>query len=314
MQTDPARAARRRRGDRCGSLRRSGCAPVYLVWALGAGRRGRAPDRRSPISAASTPETHGMGSCSCQAVQRSFTICSAKVTPRRGSATAWGWSGFHCRCRDSPEYVASYQARRSPTVTNTNRCVTARSCSIESKRRMTRPSLLSKPPSVRPSAISPGPDGRSGSRLRAATTHVPFSPLCGARSSTSPPLLGTSPPCRGRIGRSPLLARDAGVPHRIIKRRDFNEDHLRAFDQHTGLQTADLDRELIPWGQYAQLPGNAIVLLGNVFSLGALYFYTKLPAHPDSVAESVGPAYWLCQTSPRLAGPLPRHPRVGRLD
>jgi hypothetical protein len=89
----------------------------------------------------------------------------------------------------------------------------------------------------------------------------------------------------------PLLASDAGVPHQVISRRNFNDDDLRAFDQHSGLHTADLDRELIPWGQYAQLPEDAIVLLGNVFSLGALYFYTKLPAHPDSVAESVEHAY-----------------------
>jgi hypothetical protein len=89
----------------------------------------------------------------------------------------------------------------------------------------------------------------------------------------------------------PMLARDAGVPHQIIRRRDFDEHDLRVFDEHTGLQTADLDRELIPWGQYSQFPNDVIVLLGNVFSLGALYFYTKLPAHPDSVAESVERAY-----------------------
>ncbi len=89
----------------------------------------------------------------------------------------------------------------------------------------------------------------------------------------------------------PLLARDVGVPHRILKRQHFNEQRLRTFEEHTALHTADLDRELISWGQYDELPVDAIVLLGNVFSLGALYFYAKLPPHPDSVAESIVHAY-----------------------
>jgi hypothetical protein len=89
----------------------------------------------------------------------------------------------------------------------------------------------------------------------------------------------------------PLLARDARVPHRVLKRRRFNEQHQRTFDEHTALHTVDLDRELIPWGQYAELPVDAIILLGNVFTLGALYFYKRLPPHPDLVTESIEHAF-----------------------
>jgi hypothetical protein len=88
----------------------------------------------------------------------------------------------------------------------------------------------------------------------------------------------------------PLLARDAGIPHRFIKRRQFNEEHLRIVDEHTALHTVDRDRELIPWGQYAELRGTTVIA-GNLFTLGALYFHKKLPAHPSEVAESIAQAY-----------------------
>ena len=89
----------------------------------------------------------------------------------------------------------------------------------------------------------------------------------------------------------PVLARDAGVPHRVIRRRRYNEESLRMFDEHTALHTADLDRELVPWDQYEELPANATIILGNLFAVGAMYFYGKLPAHPDSVVESIERAY-----------------------
>jgi hypothetical protein len=88
----------------------------------------------------------------------------------------------------------------------------------------------------------------------------------------------------------PLLARDAGIPHRFIKRRQFNEEHLRIVDEHTALHTVDRDRELIPWGQYTALAGTTVIA-GNLFTLGALYFHWKLPASPHSVAESIEHAY-----------------------
>ena len=89
----------------------------------------------------------------------------------------------------------------------------------------------------------------------------------------------------------PLLARDAGVSHRFIARRRFDEGHLRMLDEHTALHTVDLDRELVPWGQYEELPADAVVLLGNLFAIGATYFYTRLPARPASVATSVAEAF-----------------------
>jgi hypothetical protein len=88
----------------------------------------------------------------------------------------------------------------------------------------------------------------------------------------------------------PLLAQDAGIPHRFIRRRQFNAEHLRIVDEHTALHTVDRDRELIPWGQYAELRGTTVIA-GNLFTLGALYFHKKLPAHPGMVAESIEQAY-----------------------
>ncbi len=88
----------------------------------------------------------------------------------------------------------------------------------------------------------------------------------------------------------PLLARDAGLPHRFIERRHFNEQHLRILDEHTALHTVDRDRELIPWGQYEELRGTTVIA-GNLFTLGARYFYKKLPAHPDSIAGAIQHAY-----------------------
>jgi hypothetical protein len=89
----------------------------------------------------------------------------------------------------------------------------------------------------------------------------------------------------------PLLARDAGASHRFIRRRRFDEEHLRMLDEHTALHTVDLDRELVPWGQYEELPAGAVVLLGNLFAIGAAYFYARLPARPTSVAASVAEAF-----------------------
>jgi hypothetical protein len=101
----------------------------------------------------------------------------------------------------------------------------------------------------------------------------------------------------------PLLAKDVRVRHRFLTRRRFHEERLRIFDEHTAFHTADLDRELIPWGQYEELPPDAIVILGNVIPLGSLHFYGRLTAHLDvveSVAEGYGfaehhrdsPAHW----------------------
>ena len=89
----------------------------------------------------------------------------------------------------------------------------------------------------------------------------------------------------------PLLARDAGVPHRFIRRRRFDEEHLLMLDEHTALHTVDLDRELVPWGQYEELPAGCVVTLGNLFAIGAMYFYTRLPARPASVTDSVAEAF-----------------------
>lgn len=89
----------------------------------------------------------------------------------------------------------------------------------------------------------------------------------------------------------PLLARDAGVSHRFIKRGRFDEESLQALDEHTALQTVDRDRELVPWGQYAEFPADAVVILGNLFALGARYFHEHLAAHPESVSESIGHAF-----------------------
>jgi hypothetical protein len=88
----------------------------------------------------------------------------------------------------------------------------------------------------------------------------------------------------------PLLARDVGRPHRFIKRQHFNEEHLRTLDEHTALHTVDRDRELIPWGQYAELAGTTVIA-GNLFALGALYFHMRLPAHPNAAAESIEHAF-----------------------
>jgi hypothetical protein len=88
----------------------------------------------------------------------------------------------------------------------------------------------------------------------------------------------------------PLLARDAGLPHRFIERKHFNEENLRILDEHTALHTVDRDRELIPWGQYAPLR-RTMVIAGNLFALGAIYFHGRLPAHPETVTASIEHAF-----------------------
>jgi hypothetical protein len=93
----------------------------------------------------------------------------------------------------------------------------------------------------------------------------------------------------------PLLASDAGVPHRLVDRQRFDEERLRTFDEHTALHTMDRDRELYAWGQWAQLPPDAIVIRANLFELGALYYHAKLPAYTDSVAESIENAFGFAQ-------------------
>ena len=99
----------------------------------------------------------------------------------------------------------------------------------------------------------------------------------------------------------PLLARDAGLTHRMIGRRRFDDEPLRMFDEHTALHTADLDRELVPWGQYDELPANGTIVMGNVFTVGALYFWRKLPADPDSIVGSIEHAYDFERHHPRSA-------------
>jgi hypothetical protein len=89
----------------------------------------------------------------------------------------------------------------------------------------------------------------------------------------------------------PVLARDAGVSHRVVGRREFDEDRLRLFEEHTAFHTADLDRELVPWGQYDELTPDVTILLGNLFAVGAAYFHEKLPPRPDSVADTVERAF-----------------------
>jgi hypothetical protein len=88
----------------------------------------------------------------------------------------------------------------------------------------------------------------------------------------------------------PLLARDAGLAHRFIERQHFAEQALRTLDEHTALHTVDRDRELIPWGQYGAL-GRKMVVAGNLFTLGALYFYKRLPPNPDSITDSIEHAF-----------------------
>ena len=92
----------------------------------------------------------------------------------------------------------------------------------------------------------------------------------------------------------PILAREAGVPHTFIERRGLEEERFRTFDEHTTLHTADRDRELFAWGQWAQLPAGVIVIRANLFALGALQYYTKLPERADgvdAVVEAVEHAY-----------------------
>jgi hypothetical protein len=96
----------------------------------------------------------------------------------------------------------------------------------------------------------------------------------------------------------PLLARDAGRRHRMIGRRRFAEDNLALLEQHTALHNADLDRQLVPWGQYDDLGSNATIILGNLFAIAAVYFYGKLPASPKSVAESIERTYHFAENHP----------------
>jgi hypothetical protein len=87
------------------------------------------------------------------------------------------------------------------------------------------------------------------------------------------------------------LARDAGVPHHWITRRRFDEQRLSEFDEHTALSTVDRDRDLYAWGQWDQLPTDAVVIRANFFELGSLHYWAKLPADEDSMAEAIEAAF-----------------------
>jgi hypothetical protein len=89
----------------------------------------------------------------------------------------------------------------------------------------------------------------------------------------------------------PLLARDAGVSHRTMKRQRFDAERLRTFDEHTALHTVELDRELYPWGQYDELPIRSIFILTTVMEVGGLYYHEKLALRADDVVRSVQNAF-----------------------
>ena len=191
-----------------------------------------------------------------------------------------GWSGIRLPRRASTASVACYRARRSLTATTNSWCVpSARRHPVEAPYDETLAFLETSFRTIlRNLARTGAPPWLS---LTGGYDTRSCSPPCGARSSTSRPSLGHPGHVEGGSDVPPLLARDAGVPHRILKREHFNEQRLRTFEEHTALHTVDLDRELISWGQYDELPVDAIVLLGNVFSLGALYFYgsCRQPRH-----------------------------------
>jgi hypothetical protein len=92
-----------------------------------------------------------------------------------------------------------------------------------------------------------------------------------------------------------LLSRDVGIPHRMIGRRTFDEGRLRILDEHTAGHTADLDRELVPWDQYAELGPAACIVLGNLFDVGALFFHARLPSTTDAYAAAVEEAFGFAQ-------------------
>jgi hypothetical protein len=89
----------------------------------------------------------------------------------------------------------------------------------------------------------------------------------------------------------PMLARDAGIPHRFVDRHRFDDERLRMLDEHTALHTVDLDRELYPSGQYDDFPAGAMVISTALFEVGALYYHDKLAARPDEAARSIEQAF-----------------------
>jgi len=89
----------------------------------------------------------------------------------------------------------------------------------------------------------------------------------------------------------PLLAKEAGVPHHIIRREHFDVDRVRTFEAHIAGHTVDLGRELYAFRQYDQLPADGVEILTTLFEVGSHYYGAKLPPRPDEVVRSIERAF-----------------------
>jgi hypothetical protein len=91
----------------------------------------------------------------------------------------------------------------------------------------------------------------------------------------------------------PHLARAAGVPHEWHRPGRVRPEAERAYDEHSGGETAGVDRGYFARGQWDFAREGDIVLRGGCFEVGRCYYYRRLPAPtgprpPDAVTIAQG--------------------------
>jgi len=113
----------------------------------------------------------------------------------------------------------------------------------------------------------------------------------------------------------PLLARELGYEHRLLRPGRLVRGKGTLFDAHTGGHCVDGnrgDRRFFAHGQWEMIPAPAVILRGGVFEIGRGYFYRKFPEpetgdlfellaerfgfdefHPNSFAHVAGVAEWV---------------------
>ena len=78
----------------------------------------------------------------------------------------------------------------------------------------------------------------------------------------------------------PLLARELGYEHRLLRPGRLSRSRRALFDAHTAGHCVDGnrgDRRFFAHGQWEMIPAPALILRGGVFEIGRCYFHRKFP-------------------------------------
>ncbi len=92
----------------------------------------------------------------------------------------------------------------------------------------------------------------------------------------------------------PRLARAAGLPHRLVRPGRFSARAEREYDEHTGRQSADVDRRYYARGHWRFLRPGDLILRGGGFESGRCFYYHRLrEASGGALPDPEDVAAWL---------------------